>query len=64
MDLGTAWTLQSLCSLGYLYGKVVYLDAIEGTNEEEQSLLALSTHTGLNKLVTILRAVLPNNQQW
>eukprot|EP00957_Ditylum_brightwellii_P006002 454614-Ditylum_brightwellii.AAC.1 len=63
MVLGTVWTLKSLHSLGCLYGEVVYLDATEGTNEEEQPLLILSTHTDMNKLVAILRAVLPKNQQ-
>ena len=39
MVLGTAWTLKLLRSLGISYGEVVYVDATEGTNEEERPLL-------------------------
>eukprot|EP00957_Ditylum_brightwellii_P037120 2809727-Ditylum_brightwellii.AAC.1 len=62
--IGTAWRLESLSIHARAYGKVVYLDAIEGRNKEERPLITISTCTGTNKLVTIFQAVLSNNQRW
>jgi hypothetical protein len=64
MVIGTAWTLKSIRQVAKSYGEVIYLDATEGTNDEERPLLTVSTCTGMCKVVTILCAVLPNNQRW
>eukprot|EP00957_Ditylum_brightwellii_P206871 15350327-Ditylum_brightwellii.AAC.1 len=45
MVIGTAWAHQSLRSIGCSYGEVIYIDATEGTNEEERPLLTMSTCT-------------------
>eukprot|EP00957_Ditylum_brightwellii_P211908 15366746-Ditylum_brightwellii.AAC.4 len=53
MVIGTAWTLKLLQMLGRTYGEVVYIDATEGTINEERPLLTISTCTRMNKLVIL-----------
>eukprot|EP00957_Ditylum_brightwellii_P170058 12944635-Ditylum_brightwellii.AAC.1 len=64
MVIGTAWTIKSLRQVAKSYGEVIYLDCTEGTNEEGRPVFTISTRHGMNKLVTIFRAVLPNTQRW
>ena len=64
MVIGTAWTHKHLRRIAKAYGDVIFVDATEGTNDEERPLLTLSVRNSLMKQVVVLRAVLPNNQRW
>ena len=64
MVLGTAWTHKHLRRIARAFGDVLFVDATEGTNDEERPLLTVSVRTSLMKQVVVLRAVLPNNQRW
>eukprot|EP00957_Ditylum_brightwellii_P071766 5455181-Ditylum_brightwellii.AAC.1 len=63
MVIGTAWTHKHLRRIAKASGDAIFVDAIEGTNDEERSLLTLSVRNSLMKQVVALQAVLPNNQQ-
>ena len=64
MVIGTAWTHKHLRRIAKAFGDVLFVDATEGTNDEERPLLTLSVRTSLMKQVVVIRAVLPNNQRW
>eukprot|EP00957_Ditylum_brightwellii_P016468 1237853-Ditylum_brightwellii.AAC.1 len=62
MGIGTAWGLKYLRQIANAYGELIYLDVTKGTNNEEQPLFTTSTRAGMNKIVTIFCAILPNNK--
>eukprot|EP00957_Ditylum_brightwellii_P068957 5233753-Ditylum_brightwellii.AAC.1 len=64
MVIGTAWTHKHPRRIVKAYGDVIFVDATEGTNDEERTLLTLSVRNSLMKQVVVPQAVLPNNQPW
>eukprot|EP00957_Ditylum_brightwellii_P019300 1456084-Ditylum_brightwellii.AAC.1 len=59
-----AWTHKHLRRIAKAYGNAIFVDATEGTNEEDRPLITLSVRNSVMKQVVVLQAVLPNNQQW
>eukprot|EP00957_Ditylum_brightwellii_P015982 1203701-Ditylum_brightwellii.AAC.1 len=47
--LGTAWTHKHLRRIAQALGDVLFVDATEGTNDEEMPLLTVSVCTSLMK---------------
>ena len=62
--MGVAWVIPSERILFGLYPEVITVDTTNKTNNEQRPLLTISAKSSTGKMFTVLRAFLPNEQNW
>ena len=62
--MGVAWMIPHECERFKKYPEVIHVDGTESTNKEKCTLMTVVTKERSGKMVTIMRAFLPNQQDW
>ena len=62
--IGVAYVLPFELRQFLLFHAIVHIDATAKTNKEERPLLTVTSKDSRNKMFTVLRAFLPNEQSW